>query len=212
MQYGYHCELISVQDCGQLTGDEANAPIEKKPDTTGDTYEDFPEDVKEEFKGMEILKIATELKDFGNKAFKSGDLNLALDKYQKGLRYLNIHPEPADGDPEDLPRQLTSIRFTLHSNSALLQNKLKAYDEAQKSASNALDLHRIPEADRAKAHFRRATAYEGLKDSDEALKDYEQAAKLAPGDTAIKSQIAALKKKVVEQEKKQKAAYKKFFD
>ena len=199
------------QDCGQLSGEEASAPIEKKPDTTGDTYEEFPEDVKDDFKGVEILKIATELKDFGNKAFKSGDIDVGLDKYQKGLRYLNTDPEPADDDPDDLPSKLTSIRFTLHSNSALLQNKLKAYDEAKKSASNALDLANIPAADRAKAHFRRATACEGLKDGDEALKDYEQAAKLAPGDAAITSQLTALKKKIAAQEKKEKAAYSKFF-
>ena len=185
---------------------------EKKPDATGDTYEDFPEDAGSDFKGPEILKIATGLKDFGNKAFKSGDVNLGLDKYQKGLRYLNAYPEAGDDDPEQLSSQLTSIRFTLHSNSALLQNKLNAYEEAQKSADYALDQKKIPGSDRAKAYFRRATAREGLKDSDEALKDYKEAARLAPEDSGIKTHIASLEKKIAEQEKKQKAAYKKFFD
>ena len=199
-------------DCGQLSAEEFSAVKEKKPDATGDIYEDFPEDAGTEFKGTEILKIATELKDFGNKAFKSGDVNLGLDKYQKGLRYLNAYPEAGDEDPEELSSQLTSIRFTLHSNSALLQNKLKAYEDAQKSADHALDQKKTPGSDRAKAYFRRATAREGLKDTDEALKDYEQAAKLAPEDSAIKSHIVGLEKKIAEQEKKQKAAYKKFFD
>lgn len=207
-------ELIEVRDCGQLFGEEAKAPIEKKPDMTGDAYEDFPEDAKEEFKGVEILKIAAELKDFGNKAFKSGDVNLGLDKYQKGLRYLNTNPDPADDDPEDLPAKLQHIRFALHSNSALLQNKLKAYNDAQRSIESATEseVSKIPKADLAKAYFRLATAFEGQKDTEEALKFCSEAAKLAPGDAGINSKIASLKKQEAEREKKQKAAYSKFFD
>ncbi|KAI4257320.1 MAG: hypothetical protein LQ352_001670 [Teloschistes flavicans] len=182
------------------------------PDSTGDPYEDFPEDQGNNIKAPETLKIATELKDFGNKAFKAGDLNLALDKYQKGLRYLNEKPELEKDDPPDLPRQLTAIRFTLHSNSALLQNKLKSFEEAQHSATNALEQKDIADADRAKAFYRRALAHQGLKDDDKAVKDFEEAIKLAPGDAAITKELSATKKKITEQSKKEKAAYKKFFE
>ena len=197
-------------DCGQLDGEEA--PAEKTTDSTGDPYEDFPEDQGEDLKGAEILKIASELKEYGNKAFKSGDLNLGLDKYQKGLRYLNEYPEVGDDDAPELAHQLTTIRFALHSNSALLQNKLKSFDDAKKSATNALELSRIPDADRAKAYYRRALAEIGLKDDEEAMKDLEAALKVAPGDAAITKELAAVKKKVAEQAKKEKQAYKKFFD
>ena len=182
------------------------------PDSTGDPYEDFPEDQGEELKGSEILKIASDCKEFGNKAFKSNDLNLGLDKYQKGLRYLNEHPEATDQDPPDLSGKMTSLRFSLHSNSALLQIKLKAFDDAHKSASKALELSKIPEADRAKAYYRKGLASEGLKNEDQASKDYEEASKLAPSDPAITKQLTAVKKKAAEQAKKEKAAYKKFFD
>lgn len=139
-------------------------------------------------------------------------MNLGLDKYQKGLRYLNEHPEATDQDPPDLPGQLTSLRFSLHSNSALLQVKLKAFDDAYKSASNALELSKIPAADRAKAYYRKGLASEGLKNEDQAIKDYEDASKLAPGDPAITKQLTAVKKKAAEQAKKEKAQYKKFFE
>ena len=207
-------ELIEVEDCGELSGEEAKAPIEKKPDMTGDAYEDFPEDAKDEFQGFEILKIATDLKDFGNKAFKSGNVNLGLEKYQKGLRYLNRNPDPADDGPEGLPAKLHHIRFTLHSNSSLLQNKLKSYSDAQRSIENAIEsgVDTIPEADLAKAYFRLATALEGQKDGEEALKFYDRAAKLAPGDAGITKKLLSLKKEQAEREKKQKAAYSKFFD
>ncbi len=202
---------VAVTDCGEISGDE-NMSASKTADSTGDPYEDFPEDQSEDLKGQEIVKIASELKNLGNKAFKSGGFGLALDKYQKGLRYLNEHPEVTDDDPPELAKELTSIRFSMHSNSALLQIKLKQFEEAQKSASNALELSRIPEADRAKAYYRRGLANEGLKDDEEATKDFEQALKLAPGDAAITRELGIVKKKATEQAKKEKAAYKKFFD
>lgn len=185
--------------------------MEKVPDSTGDPYEDFPEDQGKELEGPEIVKIAGECKDFGTKAFKAGDLNLGLDKYQKGLRYLNEYPEATGQDPPELSGQMTSLRFTLHSNSALLQNKLKAFDDAHKSASHAIELSKIPAADKAKAYYRRGVASEGLKNDDQAIKDYEEASKLAPSDPAITNSLSAVKKKIADQEKKEKAAYKKFF-
>ncbi|KAL8800213.1 MAG: hypothetical protein Q9182_005335 [Xanthomendoza sp. 2 TL-2023] len=200
---------VTIADCGQLSGDESSKNI---PDSTGDSYEDFPEDQGKELKAPEIYKIANELKDFGNKAFKGGDLNLALDKYQKGLRYLNEDSEVEKDDPVELPQQLTAIRFTLHSNSALLQNKLKAYEEAQKSATNALEQEGVAGADRAKAFYRKGVASQGLKDDEQAVKDFEEALKLAPGDAVIMRELSAVKKKLAEQTKKEKAAYKKFFN
>ena len=183
----------------------------KTADSTGDLYEDFPEDQGDDLGGPKLVKIANELKDYGNKAFKSGDINLGLDKYQKGLRYLNEYPNALDDDPPELAHQLTTIRFTLHSNSALLQNKLSAFDDAKNSASNALGLERIPDADRAKAYYRRAIAEVGMKDEEVAVKDLEAALKLAPGDAAIKKELAGVKAKAAEEAKKEKAAYKKFF-
>lgn len=187
---------------------------DKAADSTGDTYEDFPEDQGKDLKGPEILQIANELKDFGNKAFKAGDLDLALAKYQKGLRYLNEYPESSADDPESLLKDLTHLRFSLHSNSSLLQIKLKSFDEAQNSASNALDLddEAVSNQDRAKASYRKALALLGLKDDEEAVRSLENAQKLAPGDAAISKELRAAKQKAAEQAKKERAAYKKFFE
>ena len=104
------------------------------------------------------------------------------------------------------------MRFSLHSNSALSQNKLKAYDEAARSAGNALELQDITDGDRAKAYYRRAVARVGLKEDEVAVKDLEAALKLAPGDAAITKELNGVKKKAAEQARKEKAAYKKFFD
>lgn len=206
--------LLTTIDCGQLSTEEALKSTKREPDSTGDVYEDFPDDQTkgEEFKGPQILEIATHLKDYGNKAFKGGDLKLALEKYQKGLRYLNEYPEALPGDPAELSKELTHIRFTLHSNSSLLQIKLKSFQEAKKEADEALELEEVPNQDRAKASYRKALALLGLKDDEEAVKNLEEAQKLAPGDVAITKELGAAKKKAAEHAKKEKAAYKKFFE
>ena len=203
-----------ITDCGELKGDEYTNAGVKAADSTGDPYEDFPEDQKqgdEELKGVEIVKIATELKDMGNKFFKEQKLDIALSKYQKGLRYLHEYPEPIEGDPADLGAQLTALRISLHSNSALLQLKLKEYADAEKSASNALAVKDIKDADKGKAYYRRALARKELKNEDEAVADLEQAIKFVPNDAGIKNELAATKKRQTDRLKKEKAAYGKFF-
>ncbi|GIJ82919.1 peptidyl-prolyl cis-trans isomerase cpr6 [Aspergillus pseudoviridinutans] len=206
---------VTIVDCGELTGDDYENATKQVADATGDPYEDYPDDHQgEELNAQVCFKIASELKNFGNTAFKSGDLALGLDKYQKGLRYLNEFPDPDENDPKDLEPQMKSLRFTLHSNSSLLANKLGQYKNAQNWATYALevaDAANAKEADKAKAYYRRAVAYSGLKEEDEALKDLQEALKLAPGDAGILNEIAKVKKAIKDREAKEKAAARKFF-
>ncbi|PQE04688.1 40 kDa peptidyl-prolyl cis-trans isomerase protein [Rutstroemia sp. NJR-2017a BBW] len=201
---------VTITDCGELTGEEAENADQKTPDATGDPYEDFPEDNTTPPSAAETVKIVTDLKTFGNTAFKSNNLPLALDKYEKGLRYLNEEPDLTSA-PAETSSTLSSLRFTLNSNSALLHNKLKNFSDAEKSASAALDVTGVSDADKAKALYRRAIAYVGLKDEDGALKDLEEANKLVPGDAAVVKELAAVKKSAADRAKKEKAAYSKFF-
>merc|ERR1711977_374376 len=107
---------VIIADCGELPAGTDVAEFTKKaPDMTGDAYEDFPEDQLkqgEEWKGTEIVRIASELKEMGNKAFKSGELELGLSKYQKALRYLHEYPVPLEDDPKDLGTQLSQLKIS----------------------------------------------------------------------------------------------------
>lgn len=201
----------AIADCGELSPDEVVAAATKAPDALGDKYEDFPEDESEELSAQKVLTIATDCKDFGNKAFKSGDLNLALEKYQKGLRYLNEEPDTAD-EPAETAVALKLLRAALNSNAALMNIKLGAWDDAVRAATGALDVEGVPDKDRAKALFRRGLAHNQAKDEDGALADLQAALKLAPEDAAIKAELAAVKKTAAARLAKEKAAYKKFFD
>lgn len=204
---------VKVVECGQLSGDAFAAATAKAVDVTGDPYEDFPDDQGKDLKGTEYFKIASDLKEFGNKAFKAGDLETGIEKYQKGLRYLNEYPEPNESDPKELHGQMKHLRFTLHNNSALLANKCKRYDDAEKWASFAIDATPpdTKDVDKAKAHHRRGTARMALKDEDGAKDDLQMAAKLAPGDAGIAKELAAAKKTIQEKDKKLRAAYSKAF-
>ncbi|ERF70942.1 Peptidyl-prolyl cis-trans isomerase D [Endocarpon pusillum Z07020] len=205
---------VKVVDCGELSGAAFNSATEKAPDSTGDPYEDFPDDQGADLKGSEYFKIASELKEMGNKAFKAGDNETGIEKYQKALRYLNEYPETNDSDPPELGGQMRQLKFTLHSNSALLATKSQRYQEAQKWAGFALEAapSDVKDVDKGKAYYRRALAKIGLKDDEGALEDLDQAAKLAGNDPGIANERTKVKKRVSEREKKERAAFKKFFD
>lgn len=203
---------VVISSCGQLEGAEFDSATQKAPDSTGDPYEDFPDDQGQNMKGEEYYKIAAEVKDFGNKAFKAGDVETGIEKYQKGLRYLSEY-RSNESDPPELSENVAALRFTLNNNSAMLGNKAKRYQEAQKWASAAINAatDQTKDTDKAKAYFRRGQARVGIKDFEEAVQDYEEAAKLAPQDAAIKSELTKTKNAIKASEKKEKAAFKKFF-
>ncbi|OJJ56829.1 hypothetical protein ASPSYDRAFT_91145 [Aspergillus sydowii CBS 593.65] len=206
---------VTIVDCGELTGDEYENADKQAPDATGDPYEDFPDDHQgEELSAPVCFKIASELKNFGNTAFKSGDINSGLEKYQKGLRYLNEFPEPEEGDPKELEAQIKSLRFALHSNSSLLANKLGQFKNAKTWATYALEVSgaaSAKDADKAKVYYRRAVAHTGLKEEDDALKDLEKASSLAPSDAAISAETTRVKKAIKAREAQEKATARKFF-
>ncbi|KAH6604554.1 cyclophilin type peptidyl-prolyl cis-trans isomerase/CLD [Trichoderma cornu-damae] len=198
-----------IADCGELSGDEALAADVKQPDALGDPHEDFPEDCSSPPDAKTTFKIASDCKDYGNKAFKAGNIPLGLEKYEKGLRYLDEEP-----DLDDWPEgkvQLDALRFSLNSNSALLHIKLEAWAEAVRSATTALAVAGVAPADRAKAFYRRGFANVRQKDEEEALKDLEEAHKLAPNDSAVNVELNAVRNKAAARAAKEKAAYKKFF-
>ncbi|KAI0842471.1 cyclophilin-like domain-containing protein [Hypoxylon sp. FL0890] len=200
-----------IADCGELSAAAATASDAKVADKYGDQYEDFPEDDSEQpLSASRILKIAADCKDFGNAAFKAADLLTGLEKYQKGLRYLDEDPDLKD-DEKDLQPKLNALRFTLNCNSALLNLKLEAWDEANRSAAAALAVPGISDAERAKALYRKGVALVHLKDEDSAIQALEEAKKFAPGDAAIIKELDAVKKQAAARKAKEKAAYKKFF-
>lgn len=218
-------EPAAIVDCGELTGDDALSLGAQagKPDALGDPYEDFPEDEADSLKlkgegdgelsSAKILQIATDCKDFGNKAFKAGDFAAALEKYEKGLRYLNedVNADEEAENAKELKEKSDAVRFSLNNNGALMSIKLGNWDEAQRLASAALQIKGVKDADKAKAYYRLGFALVRLKEEDGAVQALTEASKLAPGDAAITKELNEVKKASAARLAKEKAAYKKFF-
>lgn len=204
-----------IEDCGELPADvDLNEFTKKAPDSTGDAYEDFPEDQQkegEDWKGTELVKIVEDLKAMGTKCFKANDCSLALDKYQKALRYLHEYPEPLEGDPAELGPQLKKLKVSLHTNSSLMQFKLGRFKESFESADKASVVDGISDVEKGKATYRKALALKGSKDEEGALKYLEQAEKLVPNDAGVKNELAAVKKAAADRKAKERKAYSKAF-
>jgi peptidyl-prolyl isomerase D len=204
-----------IANCGQLPDDVSLEEFTKKtPDSTGDAYEDFPEDQLakgEEWKGVEVVKIATDLKDMGNKAFKEGDNQLALKKYQKALRYLHEYPTPLENDSPEVGSQLKQLKITLHTNSSMVQYKLKEYRDSSDSADKALAVDGIDDKQKAKALFRKGVAAKESKNEDDAIKYLQEADKISPGDAKVRQELNAVQKAAKERLAKEKKAYAKAF-
>ncbi|KAI1121522.1 cyclophilin-like domain-containing protein [Nemania abortiva] len=203
-----------IADCGELTGSAGAAESDAKAaDPYGDAWEDYPEDIDEAagpLDAAKVAKVATDCKEFGNKAFKAGDLATALEKYRKGLRYLNEEPDTSAAPAEDKDK-LGALRFTLNCNGALMNLKLEAWQDAESMAASALAVPGITDAEKGKALYRRALALIKLKDADEAVKALQEAHKLIPADVAIVNELNAVKAQQAARLAKEKAAYKKFF-
>ncbi|KAK0660404.1 cyclophilin-like domain-containing protein [Cercophora samala] len=202
-----------IADCGELSGSEAVAADTKAADAYGDEYEDFPEDQvtgNENLSATQILKIASDCKEFGNKAFKAGDLSVALDKYQKGLRYLNEDPD-LDNESDEIKTKLSALRISLNTNAALMNFKLEAWDDTVRSADGALAVAGISGKEKAKALYHRGRAQLRLKDEDAALESLGEAQKADPENAAVAKELTEVKKAAAARRAKEKAAYKKFF-
>ena len=76
---------IVIADCGVLSPDELAQFSTTKSDKV-DPYEDYPMDEDSNTENPEVaLKIAKDVREYGNKLFKEGKTEEALQKYQSGL-------------------------------------------------------------------------------------------------------------------------------
>ncbi|KAJ4491923.1 peptidyl-prolyl cis-trans isomerase [Lentinula edodes] len=207
---------IVIEDCGELSSDDpslAALPV----DADGDPYEDYPDDDDHEVSNPQVaLDIAKSIREVGNKLFKEGRTDLALAKYQKSIRYLDVHHVLPDDVSPELTEAYKALLSPLLLNSALAAIRAQPptslnAETAVKNATRALNTLTLSSADKAKALYRRAIARAILKDDDEAEKDLVEANKLVPDDQAIVGELGRIRNKRKEKRDKEKKAYKKMF-
>ncbi|XP_020115214.1 peptidyl-prolyl cis-trans isomerase CYP40 [Ananas comosus] len=196
---------VIIADCGELPegADDGVSNFFKD----GDMFPDWPTDLDDKPNELSWWISAVEsAKAFGNDNFKKQDYKMALRKYRKALRYLDVcwEKEEIDEEKSSLLRKTKSIILT---NSSACKLKLGDLNGALLDADFAL---REREGN-AKAFFRQGQAFMALNDVDAAVESFKNALELEPNDGGIKKELAAAKKKIADRRDRERKAYSRMF-
>ncbi|KAJ8015431.1 hypothetical protein DPEC_G00026040 [Dallia pectoralis] len=193
-----------IADCGEhKDGDDWGVAPN---DGSGDTHPEFPEDSDFDLKDVDkVLSVAEDIKNVGNTFFKNQDWLSAIKKYSKALRYLAVGGEEKEIDKAQA--KLEPIAVSCILNTAACKLKLQLWQEAMDSCNEALELNER----NTKALFRRAQAWQGLKEYSKAMSDLKKAQEIAPEDKAIGNEMKRVQMKVKEEKEKEKQIYAKMF-
>lgn len=196
---------VVIADCGEIAEGEDEGVINFFKD--GDTFADWPVDLDTKPEELEWWMNAVEsIKGFGNEHYKKQDYKMAIKKYRKALRYLDMCWEK-DGVDQEKSTALRKIKSQIFTNSSAC--KLKLGDLSGALLDSDFAMH---DGDNAKALFRKGQVYMLLNDLDAALDSFKRALELEPNDGGIKKEYAIARKKVADRHDKEKKAYSKMFN
>ncbi|GMN37552.1 hypothetical protein TIFTF001_006912 [Ficus carica] len=196
---------VTIADCGEIPegADDGISNFFKD----GDVYPDWPADLEESPNEISWWMISVDsIKAFGNESYKKQDYKMALRKYRKALRYLDICWEK-DGIDEEKSSCLRKTKSQIFTNSSAC--KLKLGD--LKGALLDTDFAMRDGENNVKALFRQGQAYMALNDIDAAVESFKKASDLEPNDAGIKKELAAAKKKIADRRDQERKAYRKMF-
>ncbi|POO03069.1 Cyclophilin-type peptidyl-prolyl cis-trans isomerase [Trema orientale] len=196
---------VVIGDCGEIPEGEDDGISNFFKD--GDIYPDWPADLDESPNDLSWWMTAVDsVKAFGNESYKKQDFKMALKKYRKALRYLDICWEK-DGIDEDKSSSLRKTKSQIFTNSSAC--KLKLGD--LKGALLDTDFAMRDGENNVKALFRQGQAYMALNDIDAAVESFKKALDLEPNDAGIKKELNAAKKKIADRRDQEIKAYRKMF-
>ncbi|PPR03409.1 hypothetical protein CVT24_012704 [Panaeolus cyanescens] len=208
---------IIITDCGVLSPDDPSITQAVASTDASDPYEDYPVDEDQDVENPEIaLQIAKVVREVGNRLYKEGKVDEALQKYQKSLRYLDEHPVLPDDAPPELQDSWNALLAPLLLNSALAAIRVQPQSSgnalvAITNTTRALNKLELNDADKAKALYRRALAHLYMKDEDKAEADLAEANRLVPQDAAINNELTKIRTQRKEKREKEKKQFKKMF-
>lgn len=130
----------------------------------------------------ERIPLAEGFKLQGNDAFKNGNIDQAIELYEKAIDYIEMVSGPG----------VKELGVSVNNNLALIYTNSKKYSKAIQHAKDAL----VHDAQDVKAHFRLGTAYEHQGELEQALKSYKQALQLDPNNAAVKKSLAGVSTKI----------------
>lgn len=196
---------VTIVDCGEIPEGADNGISNFFQD--GDIYPDWPADLDETPNDLSWwMNAVNSVKSFGNGHYKKQDYKMALRKYRKALRYLDICWEK-EGIDEEKSTCLRKTKSQIFTNSSACKLKLGDLKGALLDTEFAMR----DGDNNVKALFRQGQAYMALNDIDSAVESFKKALDLEPNDAGIKKELAATKKKIADRRNLERKAYSKMF-
>jgi len=168
---------VTITDSGELSPDDPSL-LEQGTAVGEDPYEDYPDDEDRDLSKPEnVIEISTIVRDIGNKLYKEGNIDQALQKYQsaylgrysspippcslirlESIRYLDTFREIPEDSPENLKQAYSTLLIALLLNSALaaIRSAPPSSDNAIIAIANttrALDNFELNTADKGQSHI-----------------------------------------------------------
>ncbi|GFP94554.1 peptidyl-prolyl cis-trans isomerase cyp40 [Phtheirospermum japonicum] len=164
---------VVIADCGEIPEGADDGTINFFGD--GDLYPDWPMDLDAKPDNISWLVTAIDsIKVLGNEWFKKQDYKMAVRKYRKALKYLDLCWELEDIESTSLMKTKTQIL----TNSSVCKLKLGNLKGALLDADFAIRDGK----DNPKAFFRQGQVYLALNNVDAALESFQKALELEPND------------------------------
>nr|KJB32426.1 hypothetical protein B456_005G240200 [Gossypium raimondii] len=196
---------VTIADCGEIPEGADDGISNFFND--GDIYADWPADLDESPNELSWWMTAVEsIKAFGNEHYKKQDYKMALRKYRKALRYLDICWEK-DGIDEEKTSSLRKMKSQIFTNSSACKLKLGDLKGALLDTEFAMR----DGDNNVKALFRQGQAHMALNDVDAAVESFKKALQLEPNDGGIKKELAVAMKKINDRRNEERRWYRKMF-
>ncbi|EFJ28988.1 hypothetical protein SELMODRAFT_92589 [Selaginella moellendorffii] len=196
---------LVVTECGELPeGADDGVSLFWKD---GDIFPDWPADLPEQPEESAWWVSAVEtVKSLGNDCFKRGDYKMALRKYRKALRYLDVCWEKEEID-EEKSNNLRRIKSLVLTNSAACKLRVGDARGALVDTEYAMN-NGEPNV---KALFRQGQAYLALNDLEAAVASLSKAQEIQPNDAGIRKELTTAKNKILARRDQERKAYSKMF-
>uniref|UniRef100_A0A7N1A1A7 peptidylprolyl isomerase n=1 Tax=Kalanchoe fedtschenkoi TaxID=63787 RepID=A0A7N1A1A7_KALFE len=197
---------VIIADCGEIPegADDGTSDFYKD----GDTFQDWPTDLDVKPENISWWMDAVDsIKAFGNEQFKKQNYKMALRKYRKALRYLDICWEKDEID-EEKSAALRKTKSQIFTNSSACKLKLGDIQGALLDTEFAM---REGE-DNVKALFRQGQAYMALNHIDAAAESFKKAHDMEPNNAGIKKELAAARLKIADRRDREKKAFSRMFN
>ncbi|XP_076331990.1 peptidyl-prolyl cis-trans isomerase FKBP8-like isoform X2 [Tachypleus tridentatus] len=154
----------------------------------------------------ERMKIGDEKRERGNFWYGRSDYSNAIHCYRRSLDFLDDEKQDFRNPTSEL-QKLLDTRLKVYNNLAAAQLKMDAYEAALKSVDFVLKV----QPQNVKALFRKGKILAAKGKNNEAIAELKKALKLEPETKIIHQELAKLMLKKKQEEKAEKAMYKRMF-